>query len=485
MAYYSDDEEEQGGGGGQTGGGAISKPGSGIVSGGTTGGQGGAAPAAEAKQTTPGNSASPFVGIKEYLSANKQQSGKLGGQVGGFVGGKIDQADQALKGAEQNFGQQVDQNTTKLDQNLINQIKDDPRKVAADQAKLQQAKNMQKGYSGPTDFKSNEAYLAAAPTIQKAETTVGNLANAAGQKQILTDQQLETRGGKVNRGAATLDQALLQASPEAREALKPTQERGQQLKGTIDQTIQNALAKVSGAQQQSAAANQQINDLYNQQFQAQQSALSQRASQANKEVQDYNSGLRSRLAQGNVTDQDLSYLGISRGDFDALKKDFQEYIPDTSFAGGMGLGQLPGYLQLSNPSANVQNIATAEDYARAQALSQLAGFGGDYLTNPNLANTFSRDTVNFDLAGARNYINPIKTAEEKRRAAAAATLPSPAETFDDIYRGPGGAVGGAVSHAGGVVSNEAKKVFSDERLKKDKKPFDAKKFLEAIGGKQC
>jgi Txe/YoeB family toxin of Txe-Axe toxin-antitoxin module len=482
MAYYSDDEEQQvGGSGGETGAGAISKPGSGIVSGGTTGGQGGAAPAAEAKQSTPGNTASPFVGIKEYLNANKQQSGKLGGQVGGFVGGRVDQANEALKGAEQNFGQQVDQNTVKLDQNLLNEIKADPTKVAADQAKLQQAKNMQKAYSGPTDFQSNQAYQAAAPTVQKAQTTAENLGTAQGQKQILTDQQLETRGGKVNRGAATLDQALLQASPEAKEALKPTQEKAAGLKNTIDQTIQNAMNKVSGAQQQSAASNKQLNDLYNQQFQSQQQALSQRAAQANQEVQQYNEALKGRLYNGDVTDQDLAYLGINRNDFNSLRGDFEQYVPNEGLGGytNPGLTQFQNYMQANAPGATAQNVASAEDYARAQALSQLAGFGGDYLSNPNMANTFNRDSVNFDLAGARNYINPIKTAEEKRRALANYKMPVPdvGGAVNEAAQGPLAPIGNAISSAGRSIG------ISDERLKKDKKPFDAKQFLEAIGGR--
>jgi hypothetical protein len=422
MAYYSDDEEQQAGGG-ETGAGAITKPGSGIVSGGTTGGQGGAssaAPAAEAKQSTPGNSASPFVGIKEYLNANKPQSGKLGGQVGNFVGGRIDQAGEALKGAEQNFGQQVEQNTVKLDQNLLNEIKADPTKVAADQAKLQQAKAMQQGYQGPTDFQSNQAYQAANPTIQKAQTSVQGLGNAQGQKQLLTEQQLENRGGKVNRGAATLDQALLQASPEAREALKPTQEKGAQLKSNIDQTIQNAMSKVAGAKQASAQTNQQLKDVYNQQFQAQQQALNQRAAQANQEVQAYNEGLRGRLYNGDVTDQDLAYMGISRGDLDSIRGDFSKYAPQSTATayGPTGINELSTFLQYSAPQATAQNVATAEDYARAQALSQLAGGGGEYLSNPTMANTFNRDTVNFDQAAARNFANQLKSkalAEEEKR----------------------------------------------------------------------
>lgn len=474
MAYYADDEEQQGG---QTGSGAVTRPGSGLVSGAASGAPGGgkSAPAEAAKQTTPGNSASPFVGIKEYLNANKQQSGKLGGQVGNFVGGRVDAANEALKGAEQNFGQQVDQNTVKLDENLLNQIKNDPTKVAQNQAQLQQAKNMQKAYAGPTDFQTNQAYQSAAPTLQKAQNTVSNLGNAQGQKQVLTEQQLENRGGKVNRGAATLDQALLQASPEAREALKPTQEKGAQLKGNIDTTIQNAMQRVSGAQAQSAATNKAVQDFYNQQYQQQQAALNARAQAANQAAQQEAQDIRGRVGYGQLSDRDLAYLGLSRGDFDTIRGDFAKYGPEvTGGYGNQGMDQLMNYVGFSNPNATAQNVATAEDYARAQALNQLAGFGGEYLSNPSLANTFNSDTVNFDVAGARNFINERKAAAERLAA----------------QQAQGGGTGGGFANQvnesvnGGPLApvvNTVKSVFpSDKNLKTDIKPFEAKKFLETI-----
>lgn len=497
MAFYSDDDEQNQAAQGQAS--AVSKPGSGLVGGGAAAsGAAGAAPAEAAKASTPGNSASPFVGIKEYLGANKQQSGKLGGQVGGFVGGRIDKAGEALKGAEQNFGQAVDQATVKLDNDLVSQIKADPTKVAADKAKLQQAKAMQQGYAGPTDFKTHQSYQAADPLIKKAEGSVENLKKAQGQKQLLTEQQLETRGGKLNRGAATLDQALLQASPEAREALKPTQEKGAALKGNIDQTLQNAMAKITGAQGQTAATNKAITDLYNQQFADHQAALNQRAAQANREVNDYNTALKQRVYNGEVTDQDLAYLGVNRADFDALRGDFAQYGPETAY-GNRGMDELTRYLMYQTPGATAANVAGQDDYARAQALRELAGFGPDYLQNASQANTFNRDAVDFDLAAARNFINP-KVAEAKRIAEAQRKVasgevdasqvgmidPQTGLIIGGAFAGLPGAIIGAgstkqLNQAGGAISGAAKSIgISDERQKKDIKHFDAKKFLDAV-----
>lgn len=480
MAFYSEDDDQNQQAGNGTDQPGVSKPGSGLVGGGnqTQGGAAAAAPGEQAKQSTPGN-ASPFVGINEYLKSNKQQSGKLGGMVGGFVGNKVDQASQKLGQAEQDFGKQVDQSTVKFDENLANQIKSDPTQLIRDQNKVNQVKSMAKGYAGPSDFQTNQAFQSVKGDLDKAQTAVGNLGNAQGQKQLLTEQQLETRGGKLNRGAATLDQALLQASPEARAALKPVEEKGAQLKGTLDQTIANAMAKVAGAQKQSAETNKQLEDLYKQQYQQQQDRLFGRAADVNQNVARQMQELKGR-AFGGATDQDLAMLGLSRGDYDSLINDFRQYAPQQGNAYEGDAGALfNSYVRSAgDPNANIQNVATAEDYARAQALRELAGFGGEYLANPALAGSYATDLVDFDLAGARNFINPLKAEAEKRLALQNQGV-NTAGLGEQVQNSMGGGMFAPVTKSVGNVTGGLKKI-SDRNLKTDIKHFDASKFMEAV-----
>lgn len=479
MAFYSEDDDQTQAAG--NGGAAVSKPGSGLVGGGNqTQGGAGAAPSEKAQGSTPGN-ASPFVGINEYLKTNKQQSGKLGGQVGGFVGGKIDNANQKLAGAEQDFGNQVDQSTVKLDQNLVNQIKADPTRLTQDPNKVNQVKAMAKGYAGPSDFQTNQAFQGVKGDLDKANTAVGNLANSQGQKQLLTEQQLETRGGKLNRGAATLDQALLQASPEARAALKPTEEKGAQLKSNIDTTIANAMNKVAGAQKQSAETNQAMKDLYNQQYAEQQAQLQKRAADTNAAVKQRMSDVRAR-AFGGATDEDLGFLGLSRGDYDSLMNDFKQYAPQEGLTGAAN--SFGSFLRSTgDANANVQNVASAEDYARAQALRELSGFGGEYLNNPAQSGNYARDLVDFDLAGARNFINPLKAKAEQLRLAAQQSGGG-SGIAEGVNNAMGGGILAPVTNTAGNVVSGAKKVFSDKNLKTDIKHFDASKFMEAVSPKK-
>lgn len=415
MAFYSEDDDEQNQVGGASQ--AVNKPGSGIVSGGT--GAPGAAPAETAKVSTPGNSASPFVGINEYLNANKQQSGKLGGMVGDFVGQKVDTANQKLGEAEQNFGKQVQAGTTNVtDNNLVKAIERDSNQVLKDQTTLNQVRNVQKGYQGPSDFQSNQAYAGAKGDIDKAQTAVSNLGTNAGQKQLLTEQQLAGRGGRINRGAATLDQALLQASPEARAALNPAQQKGAALTGNINTAIQNAMNKVSGAQKTSQESSQALKNAFDAQYAQQQQELGQRVAQTNAGLAAQNQAIKGRVLGGDVSDQDLQMLGINRGEYDALRGDLQTYNTED---GGYGrkTDPLGNYVNFSGSNANIQNVASQEDYAKAAALRELAGYGGEYLSNPTLAGSYNKDLVDFDIAGAKNYLSPLKAAAAAKEQAAA------------------------------------------------------------------
>lgn len=407
MAYYasSDDENEAG----SVGTDATNKPGSGVVSS-QSGGASNApteSPGA-ASHASAGGGASPFVGINEYLNANKPQSAKLGGTVGGYVGGKIDNAEQKLNTAGEGFGKAVEDNTVKVNQDLVNQIKSNPFALTQDQNKVSQVKNMSKGYAGPTDFKTSEQYTAAQPDINKALNTNQQLKDATGQTALLTNFQQDTRGGKVNHGAAILDQGLLQASPEAQAALAPTVQRGKDFESTgLTTAISNAMNKVGDAQKASADTNAYMKNLYDQQFAEQQQGLGQRATEANAQAEARKNSILSNAINSpdQLSDQDLSYLGVDRNTFNQLRSGISEAAgPTDGFNITGGQNPLSNFFKFGTANANAQNVASADDYARAAALRDLAGYGGDYLNNPALAGSYNQDLIDFDVNGAKNYI---------------------------------------------------------------------------------
>ncbi len=423
MAYYVDEENQQVGQGPEEG---ANKAGSSVVSGSgqAPGAAGAAAPAETAKATSHSGGASPFVGINEYLNANKQQSQKLGNQVGGYVGGKIDSAGQKLEGANKAFGENIDKNTNIYDQNLASEISSNPNAVASDQNKVNKIRSIQKGYQGPTDINADSAFQEARQNALKAQTYAGQLGNSQGQTNILQNMQSDTRGGKISKGASVLDQGLLQASPEARAGIVGAKEKGAAVSGNIDKIVADALQKAQGAQGTSSAAQQQLSKLFSDQFGAQQGTLNAKAAAANKQAQDTANALKAKAIQnaGSLTDQELKMLGVGskEGLAETLMKLKQYGQPQQGFASGGDVG-LEQYFNMTKPGANIQNVASAEDYARNAALSQLAG-GGQFLNDPSQAGTFNADTIDFDLGGANKTINEYEAnlVKQKEQAAAAA-----------------------------------------------------------------
>lgn len=427
MAYYSDEQDKQDVNNPE---GAV-KPGSSVVS--SAPGAGATnAPAETAKSSSPsGSKPSPFVGINEYLKANQSQAGKLGSTVNNYVGNKIDTANQKLGEAGNQFASDVDKNTVKLDENLTNQIKQDPTALTADPNKVQQVKNLSKAYAGPTDFQTSSQFQGVNPQLQKAQQASKDLTNQQGQNNVLTNLQLDTRGGKLNRGAATLDQGLLGGSKLAQANLAPAIEKGKTFQSNIDTAIQNAMNKVSGAQKTSSETNQAMKDLFSQQFGGLKSGLEQRATQANAQTKQRMSDIQDKVINNpqDLTAEELNFLGTDRGSLEQARNDFLKYAPNQGIAGAKGaLGQ---YFSTQDPGANYQNIANAEDFARSQALAQLSGQDG-ILTGAGQG--FNPDAINFDLAGLQNYINPYKVAgkqkEQEQQAALLAAQQAAQEAAD-------------------------------------------------------
>lgn len=400
----------------EAGGGTL---GSGATGSGT-GGTDAPAAAAEPKASSssgPGN----FVGINQYLEANKPQSQKLASDVGGYVGGLSQAVKDTLPQQTNLYNQAVDKNTVNLDQNLFNEAKTNTAAVAQDQQKAQSFKNMRDAsYKGPSDFESSEFYKPTADAFAKAQQASQNTETEQGQRNLLNNYEQEKIGKVAGTGVNNFDQMLLQ-SGGGKEQLAKAREGFSGLKDVLDQAKQAGLQKAQQAQATTAATRNAILSNFGEGGEYGQKALENRLNTTAQQQQTSAAANVKRLQNAFATgqgldDQDLKTLGISRDDYNGLLNTMQQ-TNNAAIGGGGAIGlvgdtnkaDLSAYFQNVDPGSqiNAQNVASADDYARYAALNELMGTNGNFLNQPGLAGTANMDTTNLNLKGAQDYLQKI------------------------------------------------------------------------------
>lgn len=415
---------------------------------------------------TSANPSGSFVGIQQYIKANQPQSSKLAETVGGYVQGQGQQAQQSLKDAQDKYNAQVQANTVNLNQDLLNQAKDKAETVASDEAKKAEFQRMRDAnYQGPTSLQATDLYNPVAQAISKAQQSAALTQDEAGQKQLLGQIKGE-QGRKINKGALAFDTALLQADPNAkgileqsRQAISPLQA---QLEAAQAQSLTDAQKAAQATQASKDAVAQAFTGDKSVQKTLEQSLLDKATSAQNQSKQQAEATINALKQGAQLTDDQLKLLGVSRADWNAMVGDRDYY---KSKWGKTNLDNLAGYGQVVNPAVGItaQNIASAEDYARYQALNDLMGVKNQFLSDPSQAGKANLDALDFNASGLRGDIDSSISlskqadaqAQAEREAAARRQAEADARAAEERATLTGAAVGFAVAGPVGAVVGAA------------------------------
>lgn len=417
MAYYEQDDDEQQADPDAPVPVGPSEP-STISGQGSAGANAGPANAAEAPSGGSSGSPGQFVGIKQYLDANKAQTTGLARDVSGYVSDLGNQARSQLESGQNSFNQDVERNTIGLNQGLFDEAKGDPNSVAQDQAKLQEFKKQRDAaYQGPSSFEQSDYFQPINQAIQKATTAGANTATEAGQKDLLARIQ-QAKKGKVNQGALAFDASLLQSDPNSRNILAETRKGLEDIPQKLSAAEQAALEKVSGAKQTTDATKAAIQGAFSGDTGLQsllqkdvegraQNAIGQSKEQADQTMQLLKSG-------GEPSDAQLDILDISRDQWNQLVGN-RSYLQSTY--GVNPYADFSTYGTVKNPETqiNSQNIATADDYARYAALNQLMDTQNNFLSDPSQAGTADLDSLDFNYSGLSGDLQNSIQLEKKAR----------------------------------------------------------------------
>lgn len=290
-----------------------------------------------------------FFNLSNYLKANTgpgQQS--LAGKIASNVQNQAQTAKNEIQSGQEQFQKSVAASTPNQQQTnqYLQQIQQDPSKI--DQQQFQQYRDAK--YTGPQNIQN----------ANQIQTNVGNITQTA--------KQTGSEAGRFNvlrqmfnkpsytTGQQRLDQVLLQSNPQELAKLRETQKIAAQTERELGKTLTGAETAARQAEAQAVATRDAIRGGLNTAATTLQSDLTSRAQAENAlRTQQYNQALE-RLRSINLTDSDLEALGLSRGQ--ALY--------------GLKGEQLANFIN-KGQQATTQNIASAQDIARINALKNLSG----------------------------------------------------------------------------------------------------------------
>ncbi len=331
--------------------------GSGVVSpgGGNVGGNNQTAAAQTQKPTNSGS----WTNLQSYLAANSDQGAQVGSQIAGTITGQAEGAKNDINSAASDFSNNVNANTVNADANSVSKAVSDAQNANAGwSANPDDVSNFQKqynaSYGGPTDFTKQSGYGTAQNDINTANTSLAQTGSEAGRDVLLQNQYKNTSANGYNQGEQGLDQMLLENTPANQTAFEGL--RGQY--SGLSQMLADETAKQNAAAQgavqtdaATAAAAHAALDPANQQLQN--TLNSQLAGVQSKNPQAQYQKIMDDIHNGTMTRDELEALGMGQG--------------ETTY------GVDPSKYMSAFAAPTVANTASADQYAQAHALAQLAG----------------------------------------------------------------------------------------------------------------
>lgn len=348
MSYYDEEEEGQ------------LDPNAPPVIGGqssTISGQG-AAPGSGPGKTpdSPGN----FVGIKQYLDANKPQASKLGDQASNVINTSADQARQSVTSLK-NEADNTIKSVNSLDESVSNKLQNAAETLGDDErSTIKQTASAK--YSGPKDETGfGETYTNAAKATNTAKANIDNSGTEQGRMNLITQINSKPR----TQGMNVFDNTLLQ-SGGGREKLAQAASANQDVKTALDTTSQDIRSKIGQADEQTTAAQSDAYKKIQDAMGAWQASFDPKVEQARQAL----------ISQQNAVTRDLgdNQFGLDQGTLDFLGLQEGQNVYDVDFKNYVN--------QVSPDQINAGNIASEQDYARYAALADLAGVDPTVL-NPN------------------------------------------------------------------------------------------------------
>lgn len=311
------------------------------------------------------NGTGNYTNLQSYLDQNKQAN--FGEKFSNTLGDTIKSAEQGQKATEQSFKDKVNQSTILEDKNVTEAAANAPRTIVNDQNKLAQFRRQQNArYAGPTQLSDEQTlYNQAYSPTNKAVSEAGE-AQTEGGKKALLNQYYGAGAGRYDytSGQSNLDRVLLGMDPNTRSLLEQQKDRAEKAQnsfGMLQSSLNDYAKEKKGVTNE---ARENTNNALGRAIPAWQESVQNRVNKQiqgrDENIKGINEAIRQRKT-GSLTDSDWELLG--------LDKNQPLY----------GIGKEGGVLS-PNLDANLQTLATPEEYDISQAYATLANQPDTFLT---------------------------------------------------------------------------------------------------------
>lgn len=307
-----------------------------------------------------------FATVQDYLGANKQQGNELGQKFTSNLTEAANkdksQIDTAVAGAQND----INAGTINYNPDIVNKAQNDPASVANNPGDINSfLKQWNASYSGPSSLEASTSYEGAAGAANDASQKAEQLKTSGGRETLIKDQF-----GNNSDANTALDQGLLQNSDsfstvqDAAPAFKSIQDYLGSQSQAVAAQAEKAAADTAKTQQDTRGAF--TNSLSN--FQ---SDLNSKVDAARKDASDVGTGIKKDLSGTDLgkISQDFKSAGVS----DDTIKNINSYLTSLDKSYGVRPDLSQGYSYNPNVAITPENVASKEDYAKADALNKLTG----------------------------------------------------------------------------------------------------------------
>lgn len=289
---------------------------------------------------------SGYTNIQRIVQAN--QNNRLGQAVGGGIQQAGDQTRQAIGQAQNQFQQQSQQNRADTTQNqqLVQNVLANPDQYTQGNQGSQFQKLLSGVYQGPTGLQNAQQLQAQAQDVNQLGQAIGT---QGGQMGLL---QRFVGNPQYQVGQQRLDSLLL--GQTGAPALQQAKRSALGLQAQTGNAISGAEQQAKELAGKTQAFGQAAQNQFGQSVSGLESGLQQKANVEQQQRDAATNALLGQLGQGNLSSDVAQQLGIQSG---ALNYG----IDPTKF------------VTPSAVKASEQNVASAQDYAKLDALRQLSG----------------------------------------------------------------------------------------------------------------
>lgn len=328
-----------------------------------------------------------FVGIKDYINANKTQAGKLGDQAANVINQSAQNARGSVNELENTFNQKAGQ-AVQADQNALGKLNQAETLNDNERQSLKNQFNAQ--YQGPSSLTDlNDQYASAQQKLNTAKQNVQGASTEEGRKGLISQVNSRPR----TAGMDNFDNVLLSAGG-GREKVEQAAQANKDVTGDVlGEKNASAQQRANEIKAQTDATRQTTQTAVQQAQAAQQAAIEQRLKDFQNQLIQKNNAIATDLGDQNSLDQaTMDALGLSEGQR-LYNLDLNNY-----------------FTQLDPTAVTREGVANQEDLLRAQALADIAGtdsfLGSEGIGSASEMNPLNREALWAAIEGRNQELSP-------------------------------------------------------------------------------